>query len=339
MIQWYRQNARRLPWRETTDPYRIWVSEIMLQQTRVEAAISYYNRFLEALPDISALAAVPEERLHKLWEGLGYYARARNLQKAAQVVVREYGGKLPSGYSQLLALPGIGNYTAGAISSIAFGLPHPAVDGNVLRVLSRFLGWRKDIANPKTKTAMEHMLEKAIPVDAPGDFTQALMELGALVCTPTAPQCAKCPLQTECTANQLELQSELPVKQPKAKRTIVNKTVLVLVHNDCIALQKRPATGLLASMWELPSLDGHVGIAEVQAVLQQADCDIPLLTKLKSSKHIFTHVEWHMNGYLATVENPSCFTWASPAELQTQYAVPSSFRAFLAAFHKFLEQK
>ena len=226
LLAWYQANARRLPWRENPTPYRVWVSEMMLQQTRVAAAIPYYLRFLEALPTLEDLAACPRERLMKLWQGLGYYSRAANLQKAAQLVVERYGGRLPADAGALRALPGVGDYTAGAVASIAFGLPCPAVDGNVLRVLARLTANRQDIALPGTKKDCAAALVQIIPRDCPGDFNQALMDLGATVCLPNGqPLCAQCPLRGLCRARALGLQAELPLREKRTARRLEALTV------------------------------------------------------------------------------------------------------------------
>ena len=242
LISWYRQNKRILPWRDQKNAYYTWVSEIMLQQTRVEAVKPYFLRFIGELPDVKALAECPEEKLMKLWEGLGYYNRVRNMQSAAQVVVAEYGGVLPASYDELLALKGIGSYTAGAIASIAYDIPVPAVDGNVLRVFSRITEDRQDIMKQSVRRQVEEKLLGIMPKEAPGDFNQALMELGAVVCVPNGPaRCTECPVAALCRAYHHGTVDELPVKAPKKKRTIENKTVLVIQDGECTAIRKRPA--------------------------------------------------------------------------------------------------
>ena len=252
LLEWFRDNARKLPWRDDPTPYHVWLSEIMLQQTRVAAVLGYYQRFLEEAPDVAALAALPEDRLMKLWQGLGYYSRARNLQKAARVIVEEYGGVFPSGYAAVRALPGVGDYTAGAICSIALGQAAPAVDGNVLRVYARLCGDNGDIATPQMKKKVTQDLEKIIPVDAPGTFNQALMELGATVCLPNgAPLCERCPVREFCAALAQGCIGELPVKMPKKPRRVEERTVWLIFHGDAVALRRRPGRGLLAGLWEL----------------------------------------------------------------------------------------
>ena len=256
LLPWYKENRRDLPWRQDRDPYHIWVSEIMLQQTRVEAVKGYYARFLKTLPTVSALANCDDELLHKLWEGLGYYSRVRNLKKAAQQMIEQHDGKFPEEYDQLLRLPGIGEYTAGAICSIAFGKSTPAVDGNVLRVISRITDDSTPIDTPAYKKQVQQALQAVYPVEA-GDFTQALMELGATVCGPNRkPDCHNCPCKTFCLGHQNKTAENLPVKSPKRQRKTEEYTVFVLSCDGKIALQKRPAKGLLAGLWQFPNVKG-----------------------------------------------------------------------------------
>ncbi|MBQ3141261.1 MAG: A/G-specific adenine glycosylase, partial [Clostridia bacterium] len=264
LLDWYAQNKRVLPWRENTDPYRVWVSEIMLQQTRVEAVIPYYLRFLERFPSVQALADAPEDELLKAWEGLGYYSRARNLQKTARIVCEKFGGRFPSDYEQLLKLPGIGVYTAGAIASIAFEKPTPAVDGNVLRVLSRLTESHDDITEPAVKARFTQLLADVYPSTRRGDFTQSLMELGATVCVPNGPaRCGQCPLAQLCKAQLHGIQHLLPVKAPKQTRRSEDKTVLLLRCGQRYAVRRREPDGLLGGLWEFPSLNGTLSAQEV----------------------------------------------------------------------------
>ena len=345
LLDWYSQNARVLPWRENTDPYRVWVSEIMLQQTRVETVIPYYNRFMTTLPDIRALAECDEQALLKLWEGLGYYSRVRNLQKAAQMIITKFGGRFPEEFDDILSLPGIGTYTAGAISSICFEKPIPAVDGNVLRVLSRVLGSEADIALPEVKAKFTELLRQVYPQNRCGDFTQALMELGALICLPNgAPQCLVCPLADLCEANRTGRQSELPKKSKKAPRKKEEKTVFLLLCGDKIALQKRPEGVLLGGLWEFPNVPGHLTPKQAMETLEQWKINAVSLSERKGSplgtpvtiqkgprkKHIFTHIEWEMTSYLVTCENaPEIFTWVTREQLTKDLALPSAFQGFL----------
>lgn len=334
LLDWYRLRARELPWRGDPTPYQVWVSEIMLQQTRVEAAKPYFLRFIQTLPDIPALATCPEDVLLKLWEGLGYYSRARNLQKAAQVVMERHGGALPASYKALLALPGIGSYTAGAIASIAFHLPYPAVDGNVLRVLSRLTASRWNIADPKVKREMEEAIRAILPKEV-GDFNQALMELGACVCLPNGePFCGDCPLETLCEAKAQGIQQDLPVKAPKKPRPVQELTILLLVHEDTgkIALRRRPKKGLLAGMWEPVNLSGRIEQEELSAALKKLGLSLHSATELPAARHIFTHLEWRMDGWRCLVtgegesEEKTGIIWAAPDELAAQYPLPTAFR-------------
>lgn len=330
LLEWYDQTRRILPWREDPQPYYVWLSEIMLQQTRVEAVKPYFARFLETLPTIQALAEASEETLLKLWEGLGYYSRVRNLQKAAKVVMEEYNGQLPSNPLLLEKLPGIGSYTAGAIASIAFGIPVPAVDGNVLRVISRVTASREDIATPKCKRNMEQEITKIIPENRAGDFNQALMELGAMVCLGNGePKCLCCPLQRICEGYRQGVAGELPVKAPKKPRKIEERTVLLLHCGDTFALRQRPKKGLLAGMWELPTLDGKRSREEVEGWLQEQGAQVLSVRRAPAATHIFTHVEWHMTGFLAELSEPLPeFFWADSNALEQQYALPSAFKAY-----------
>lgn len=302
LVDWYEANARILPWRLEPEPYHVWISEIMLQQTRVEAVRGYYDRFLTALPTIEDLANASEDVLLKLWEGLGYYTRVRNLQKAAKVVVDEYGGSLPASYKELLKLPGIGSYTAGAIASIAYGIPVSAVDGNVLRIAKRLAGSFDDITKASVKKQLEIEFTAITPEDAAGAFNQSLMDLGATICIPNGrPLCEKCPVMHLCMAFKKDLQSQIPVKPKKKGRRIEEKTVFVLECDGKIVLHKRPGKGLLAGLWELPNIEGKNSIDKVQDMLKLSSvkkefADIEL-TSLGEAKHIFSHVEWHMTGF------------------------------------------
>ena len=251
LLDWFYANRRILPFREDPTPYHVWLSEIMLQQTRVSAALPYYERFLAALPDIPALAGCEEEKLHKLWEGLGYYSRVRNLQKAAKIVCAQYGGQLPADYNALLALPGIGEYTAGAIASISFGLPVPAVDGNVLRVFARLYNDPRLVTDPQVKREFTARVMEHQPPAKAGDYNQALMELGALVCLPNGvPLCEQCPLGTLCRARAAGTALSLPQKTPPKARRITPVTVVLVLNEGRVLLQQRPAKGLLAGLWQ-----------------------------------------------------------------------------------------
>ncbi len=333
LLFWYYKNRRILPWREQPEPYRVWISEIMLQQTRVEAVKPYFSRFMEALPDVKALAFVEEETLLKLWEGLGYYNRARNLQKAARVCVEEYAGQLPASYERLLALPGIGSYTAGAIASIAFGLPEPAVDGNVLRVLSRLFESRDDIGKQSVKRQMEQELREVIPKELPGDFNQALIELGALVCIPSGePLCSQCPFSTLCLAKRHQTTGEIPVKAGKKERRREEKTIFIIEYEDKAAIRKRSAKGLLASLYEFPNLPGHLKEEEVPEALAIGREDILSIEPLPEAVHIFSHVEWHMTGFRVMIkrELPQQYPMKQVEEIFEKYPLPNAFQAYTA---------
>ena len=330
---WYAQSHRDLPWRENPDPYRIWISEIMLQQTRVEAVRDYFIRFVGELPDVSSLAAVSEERLLKLWEGLGYYSRARNLQKAARMICESYGGVVPSRPEELLSLPGIGPYTAGAIASIAFHVATPAVDGNVLRVYARFAADHTDICDPAHKKRVTTLLSGIIPPENPGQFNQALMELGATVCLPNGkPLCALCPLAGECAGLRQNIAEQLPRKTAKAARKTEQKTVFLLMRGELLAVRKRPARGLLAGLWELPWIAGYADAREAVAAVREWGLTPLRMEPAGNCRHIFTHLEWEMQGYYVTIEEaadcPPLF-WADEAALSEQYALPSAFSYFL----------
>lgn len=337
LCQWYPDHARDLPWRRTQDPYRIWVSEIMLQQTRVEAVKGYYERFLKELPAIEDLAACPEEKLLKLWEGLGYYNRVRNMQKAARVMVSTYGGRFPQTYEEILALPGIGSYTAGAVSSFAFHLPYPAVDGNVLRVLTRLRNWEADILKASVKKEAEEILSAHMPQD-PAVFNQAMMELGATVCVPNGmPKCEQCPLQDLCEAKKQGTMLMLPVKTPKKARRIEKKTVLLITDRMQVLIRKRPQEGLLASLNEFPNVQGYLTEEEALALVSDLGLSPIRIQKLPQAKHIFTHIEWHMQGYRILVEEmeekfadtASGVFAVGRQQLDEVYAIPSAFRAYL----------
>ena len=322
LIRWYHENARVLPWRSDPTPYHVLVSEIMLQQTRVAAVLGYYARFMEALPAVADLAAVEDDRLMKLWQGLGYYNRARNLKKAAARIMDDFGGTFPARYEDLLTLPGVGEYTAGAVASIAFGVPVPAVDGNVLRVVSRLTGDGGDIMRPETKRRMGAALRSVMPAAAPGDFNQALMELGATVCLPNgAPLCGRCPAADFCTARREERTGALPVKAPKKARRVEERTVFLIFYGKKVALRRRPGKGLLAGLWEYPN-EPAPAPCPVEALALESGC---------AGKHIFTHIEWRMTAQVvraASEDLPEGWVWADRTALGRDYAVPNAFQSF-----------
>ncbi len=332
LLSWYAQNARPLPWRENTDPYRVWVSEIMLQQTRVDTVIPYYQRFMQRFPAVRALADAPEETVFKLWEGLGYYSRARNLHRCAGVICREHGGLFPGNYEAILALPGIGPYSAGAIASIAFELPVPAVDGNVLRVCARLTGDGRAVTDAAFKRDITETLRAVYPAGHCGDFTQSLMELGALICTPgAAPDCPGCPLTHLCAAYREGRQAQLPVRPVKAERRKEQMTVFLLYNNGRLALRKRPDDGLLAGLWELPHAEGFLTPDAAHEFLEKSGLRPEKLTASVGKKHIFTHIEWHMRVYRADcAAAPDSFVWATPAMLTGELTLPTAFKKILA---------
>lgn len=330
LLAWYDAGARVLPWREDPTPYRVWVSEIMLQQTRVEAVKPYYERFLTALPTVQALAEAPEEQLLKLWEGLGYYNRVRNLQKGAQTVMERFGGQIPASFEELRTLPGIGDYTAGAIASIAFQLPVPAVDGNVLRVISRVLCRYDNILDSKVKRRVEGELRQILPRRV-GDFNQSLMELGAMVCQPNGPpKCLLCPLGQLCRAHAQGVAEELPVKTKPKPRKVQDRTVFLLFSKEGrLALARRPEKGLLAGLWELPAAESALDRKGALSWLESLGGEGELSPGPKA-KHIFSHVEWHMTSWVVTgVGELPEFAWAAGEELRQAYPLPAAFKAFL----------
>ncbi len=340
LLAWYRENKRPLPFRADADPYRVWISEIMLQQTRIETVIPYYERFLKSFPTVRALAEAEDEVLMKCWEGLGYYSRARNLKKAAQKVMTDFHGIIPDTVEELLTLPGIGAYTAGAIASIAYGRPAPAVDGNVLRVICRLLADESDVLQAAVRKRISSLLSSVYPT-APADasdLTQGLMELGEVLCTPGEnPRCGACPLAEICEACKQNLTKSIPYRAPQKPRTVEEKTVFLLRCGDKIAINKRPSSGLLANMWEFPSCPAHLNEKEAEEAVRGMGL-IPLyLSRSTDAKHIFSHLEWHMRGYAVTCESregsPFCF--ATYKELKGKYALPGAFRGFM----RFLEEE
>ena len=329
LLPWFDENKRDLPWRRDKEPYHVWLSEIMLQQTRVEAVKGYYHRFLEALPDIKALAEADDELLHKLWEGLGYYSRVRNLKKAALVIMERYEGIFPRKYEAVLALPGIGNYTAGAICSIAFDQPKAAVDGNVLRVISRLTEDGTPIDLPAYKKKVQTALEAVYP-QAAGQFTQALMELGATLCGPNwKPRCAECPCGSFCGSALHGTAEQFPVKTPKAKRKTEKRTVFILSCDGRYALEKRPDMGLLAGLWQFPNVAGWLEPEKAPEAVEAMGIKPRELLRQIHRKHIFTHIQWEMRGiYLETAGISGNFVWMTAEEIKGKAALPTAFRQF-----------
>ena len=329
LLEWFETHQRELPWRKDRQPYPIWVSEIMLQQTRIEAVKKYYTRFMEELPDIESLSQVSEDRLLKLWEGLGYYSRAKNLKKSAQMIMEEYGGEFPQTYKDILRLSGIGEYTAGAIASVCFNEKVTAVDGNVLRVVARLLGSRENVLLPQTKEKFKKKLQEILPEQS-GKFNEALMELGETVCLPNgSPVCRECPLAEYCVSYREGLTGEIPVRIKNIKRKKEEKTVLILWCKGKFAIEKRMTKGLLSGMYQFPNMEGYFTEEELKAKLQ------PLrILFLGKAKHIFSHIEWYMQGYFLEVGEPSeKYLWATPQELTEKYALPTAFQPFWKKCH------
>lgn len=349
LLEWYSSAARDLPWRtpagETRrpDPYHVWVSEIMLQQTRVEAVKGYYARFLTAFPNIKSLANAPQDELMKLWQGLGYYSRANNLKRAAIVIEEQYHGTFPLTYQDILTLPGIGEYTAGAIASIAMGEAVPAIDGNVYRIYTRLFEDDSDITKAAFKKQLRSELLEVIPSETPGIYNQAWMDLGATICLPNgAPLCDKCPFASHCLAHIHDSWSSFPVKPPKKKRRIEEKTIILLEYQGTYLVQKRPPKGLLAGLWEFPSQDGFVSTAELQKLLEQWDTNAGSIELLGKGKHIFSHIEWHMIGYLIHLSQAPSIPlsedsiWVTAEKMQKEYSIPSALRLY---YSKIISEK
>jgi A/G-specific adenine glycosylase len=344
LIGWFTNEKRDLPWRRERDPYRIWVSEIMLQQTRVDTVIPYYEKFMEQFPSLDEFANADEEKILKAWEGLGYYSRVRNLQSACKEVQANYGGKVPNTPKEIANLKGVGPYTAGAVLSIAYGVPEPAVDGNVMRVLSRILSIYEDIAKPSTRKIFEDAVRKLIFHENPSYFNQALMELGALICTPTSPSCLLCPVREHCTAFESGIQKELPVKSKKTKVKDVQLVSSILTDkNGRILIHKRPETGLLANLWEFPNFEilselkrGHADFLD--QLKSNFDVDADLIENLGSIEHVFSHLKWYIQIYsgkiTSDVQETSRLKLVSLDELES-YAFPVSHQKMLQQFLEF----
>lgn len=326
LFSWYDQSKRILPWRDNPNPYHVWISEIMLQQTRVEAVIPYFNRFIREVPTIKDLAVIEDDKLNKLWEGLGYYSRVRNLKKAAIKIIEEYHGLIPDNQADLESLPGIGTYTSGAVLSIAYNKPYTAVDGNVLRVFARILGNKNNIKDPLIKKEIREVVMELLPDGRIGDYNQALMEIGATVCKPNGvPDCNKCPLQSFCIAYQEDLLDLIPMKQPKKKRRQEDKTIFILNFNNTFAIERRPNIGLLAGLYQFPNTEGHMSLSDVQKRYPNSLSILPI----SSSKHIFSHIEWTMQGYYIELSEPiNDFLFMSKEEIDTNYSIPTAFKTY-----------
>lgn len=337
LLDWYHINHRKLPWRDQFYPYKIWLSEIMLQQTQVTTVIDYFNRFVKRYKTVQDLALADEDSVLKLWEGLGYYSRARRLIPCAKMVVELFDGEFPKDYAELIKLPGIGSYTAGAILSIAYNIKLPAVDGNVMRVYSRLFNMDDDISDAKSKKIFEKKVYDTLPEDR-RHYNQALMELGATICTPKSPKCMACPIQSHCQAFKLDLQSERPIKTKKIKKKHVNVAVCYIKHHDKVLLMKRPGEGLLAGMWAFPVVEYEEKVFEtIQAFLKEDFLlEIDHVIEQSFTKHVYTHLVWHMTLFemtsdmKVTVDYPQ-IKWLDYDELK-DYALPKGF-------HKLLESR
>ena len=330
LVDWYAENKRILPWRRTQDAYHVWVSEIMLQQTRIEAVMGYYHRFMEAFPTVEDLAGAPIEQVLKLWEGLGYYSRARNLHKAAQQVVER--GDFPSSYEEIVKLPGIGDYTAGAIAAIAFGQPVTAIDGNVMRVVSRIYALEEDIMLPASKKNVKSILETVYPSGRASDFVQGLMELGELICIPGNPRCENCPIQEQCQALAEGKQTVLPLRVPKTKKKSEERYVLIAENEEKVLLTKRPEQGLLAGLWEYPNVVAESVQEAEEKFLQEYGLEVSLTEAIGQAEHVFTHIRWKMQVYGGKVRDIDGFAamrrpyiWASREQLEKEIMLPVAF--------------
>jgi A/G-specific adenine glycosylase len=342
LIEWFKSEQRDLPWRKGRDPYKIWVSEIMLQQTRVETVIPYFNRFVEQFPTIQALSEAEEEKVLKAWEGLGYYSRVRNLQSAVKEVHEKYGDKVPDSLKEISALKGVGPYTAGAILSIAYGIPAPAVDGNVMRVLSRILSVWEDIAKPSSRKIFEAAVKEMISQDNPSFFNQGLMELGALICTPTSPSCLLCPVMEHCNAFEEGVQNELPVKTKGKKQRKVQLAAVILTNEEGqTIIHKRPDKGLLASLWEFPNVEVSLPFlndkTQLQDMLKEKFCiQAEVTQKVGNIEHVFSHLIWDIKVYegkiLAPFEERNDLRLVSPSNM-TDYPFPVSYQKMIKQFY------
>lgn len=329
LLYWYDNEYIMLPWREDTDPYKIWISEIMLQQTRVEAVIPYFERFIKRLPTIKELAEVEEDELMKLWQGLGYYRRAKNLQFAAKQIMDDYHGVMPKTAKDLKNLKGIGDYTAGAISSIAFNQVEPAVDGNILRIFARLFGVKEDIRKNSIKKELTELYKPFIPNDRPGDFNQALMDLGRKICIPSKnPKCEECPIMNNCYAYNHSMQDTIPYLSKKKAQKQEDMTILIFMNTNKVWLKKRPENGLLASLYEYTTLEGHLTKEDVRKYVNNSKITIQELPK---SKHMFTHIRWDMVGYLVDIHNDKIDDiglFVEIDEVETIYSIPTAFKTY-----------
>jgi A/G-specific adenine glycosylase len=343
LISWFKNEQRDLPWRKDQDPYKVWVSEIMLQQTRVDTVIPYFNRFIEWFPTIEELASADEEKVLKAWEGLGYYSRVRNLHSAVKEVNEKYEGKVPDSPEEISKLKGVGPYTAGAILSIAYGVPEPAVDGNVMRVLSRILSIWDDIAKPSTRKVFEKAVRELISTEDPSAFNQALMELGALICTPTSPSCLLCPVREHCQGFYEGVQAELPVKTKKSKQRHVDLAAAILTdHNGNLLIHKRPENGLLANLWEIPNIEVHLPIERnrdhtASLFLESHGLEVVLDKVIGQIEHVFSHLVWNITVYKGVLKSeiPANSEWRLVSlEEMENYAFPVSSQRMMGLYYE-----
>ena len=337
LLHWYQKNKRILPWRIDKNPYHVWIYEIMLQQTRIEAVKKYYDRFMKRIPDIHTLATIPEDELLKLWEGLGYYSRARNLKKAAQTIEEKYAGTFPNTYEEIITLSGIGEYTASAIASICFGEKTSCVDGNVMRVISRICHDKRNIDDAKTKKELKKELEQIMPKEA-GDFNEGLMELGETICIPNGiPLCEECPLKNACLSYQDQDYMNYPVRNEKKEKKELEYTVCILKYKNLYWIEKRKQKGILQNLWQFPNMEGKYSKKELETKLKDKEFQVGKITKQKTYTHIFTHQKWHMTSYVIELsEKPDCLTenenvstWKDLEEIKRDYAIPTAFQPFL----------
>jgi len=327
LLPWYDANARDLPWRGIADPYTVWISEIMAQQTRIDTVIPYFNRWMQQFPSLSALANAHQQQVLNLWEGLGYYSRARNLLAAAQRVQLTLGGELPRTRVELERIPGIGRYTAAAIASIAFGEREPVLDGNVKRVLTRVFNISTPVNTPRGERELWSLAEELIPDARPGDYNQAVMELGATVCTPRSPDCLRCPLKENCLANHLSIQDERPVKKPKPQVPTYTVTAAIIERGETVLIAHRPNRGLLGGMWEFPGGKVEEGESLVQALTreigEELNASIQVGDVLGEYRHAYTHFNVHLYAYFASLNGSepvaveaSEIRWVAPRDLR-----------------------
>lgn len=340
LLAWYDRHARTLPWRGIHDPYRTWVSETMLQQTRVETVLGYYDRFLKRFPTVADLAAAPEDDVLKMWEGLGYYSRARNLHKGAKQVVTEYGGVIPASVEELRKISGIGPYTAGAIASIAFDQPVPAVDGNVIRVVSRLRGIRENVGIPSVRRALEGEASALVPADRPGDFNQAVMDLGATICTPGTPACEKCPLQAECDAYAAGDAEDLPVLPRKNPPKVLDYTICLIFSGDRVLMRQR-TEAMLRGLWVFPMIEGKTTLRQLpSAVRKLTKLAVTGVASAGEAKHVFTHQVWQMQLYTMSVpedaQAPAGYRFV-PVEEMGDLAIPTAVKAAVRAVREYVK--